>query len=197
MPLIGAGHNILRRMERDRGDDPMAAHALFLVQQENQMKRIALTAALIAVTLSGAALAGEITVGDLRIDQPYARATVPGAPVAGGYMTITNTGSQPDRLVGGSAPFAGKVEIHEMKMQGDVMRMREVAGGLEIPGKGSVTLKPGGYHVMFMKLKEQLKEGEKRTATLVFEKAGKVDLPFAVKSMGRSMKHRGRGMKDK
>lgn len=159
------------------------------------MKRIALTAAFIVGSLAGPAMAGEVTIGDLKIDTPYARATVPGAPVAGGYMTITNTGSQPDRLVGGSAPFAGKVEIHEMKMQGDVMKMREIAGGLEIPAKGSVTLKPGGYHVMFMKLKEQLKEGEKRTATLVFEKAGKVDLPFAVRGMGRGMKHGGHGMK--
>lgn len=159
------------------------------------MKRIALTAALVAATLSGAAVAGEVTVGDLKIDQPYARATVPGAPVAGGYMTITNTGSQPDRLVGGSASFAGRVEIHEMKMQGDVMKMREIAGGLEIPAKGSVTLKPGGYHVMFMKLKEQLKDGEKRTATLVFEKAGKVDLQFAVKNIARGKKHGGHGMK--
>lgn len=159
------------------------------------MKRIALAATLIAGILSGAALAGEVTVGDLKIDQPYARATVPGAPVAGGYMTITNTGSRPDRLVGGSAPFAAKVEIHEMKMQGDIMKMRELTKGLEIPAKGSVTLKPGGYHVMFMKLKEQLMEGEKRTATLVFEKAGKVDLQFAVRSLGRSMKHGGHGMK--
>ncbi len=166
------------------------------------MKHIALIASLIIATLSGTAIAGETAVGDLKIADPYARATVPGAPVAGGYMTITNTGSQPDRLVAGSAPFAGRVEIHEMTMQGDVMRMREIAGGLEIPANGSVTLKPGGYHVMFMKLKEQLKEGENRTATLVFEKAGKVDLDFAVKKIGgrkhggHGMKH-GHGMKDK
>lgn len=159
------------------------------------MKRIVLAAVCTTAALSGTALAGEVTVGGLKIDQPYARATVPGAPVAGGYMTITNTGTQPDRLVGGSAPFAGKVEIHEMKMQGDVMKMRKVAGGLEIPAKGSVTMKPGGYHVMFMKLKEQLKDGEKRTATLVFERAGKVNLSFAVKRMGRNMKHVGHGMK--
>ncbi len=158
------------------------------------MKRTVLNAAFIVAAFSGAALAGEVTVGGLKIDQPYARATVPGAPVAGGYMTITNTGSQPDRLVGGSAPFASKVEIHEMKMQGNVMKMREVVGGLEIPARGSVTLKPGGYHVMFMKLREQLKEGEKRTVTLMFEKAGKVDLPFAVESMRSGKKHHGHGM---
>ncbi len=158
------------------------------------MKRIAFATAFAVATLSDAALAGEVTVGDLKIEQPYARATVPGAPVAGGYMTITNTGSQPDRLIGGSARFAAKVEIHEMKMQGDIMRMREVAGGLEIPANGSVGLEPGGYHVMFIKLREQLQEGEKRTVTLMFEKAGKVDLPFAVKRMRSGKKHRGHGM---
>lgn len=127
-------------------------------------------------------------VGSLEISHPTVRATPPNAPVSGGYLTIKNTGSDADRLIGGSAAFAGKVEVHEMKMDGDVMKMREVEGGLEIPAGGEVVLKPGGLHIMFMKLSERMTEGEKRMVTLEFEKAGTVELEFAVKDVG-SMKH--------
>ena len=147
-------------------------------------------ALLIALT-AGHASSHDVTVGDIAIEDPYARATPPKAPVAGGYMKIVNKGSQPDRLIGGSAPFAGKVEVHEMAMQGDVMKMRELADGLVIPAGGSVDLKPGGYHLMFMKLKTPLKAGEKRKATLIFQKAGKVDVTFDVREIGKSMKHSG------
>lgn len=138
--------------------------------------------AAIAVTaiLVVSAFAHDYKVGPIEIEHPYARATMPGAPVSGGYMVIRNTGTEADRLIAGSVDFAGKVEIHEMKMDGDVMKMREIAGGLEIPAGGEVVLKPGGYHVMFMQLGEQLKEGESRKATLTFEKAGSVDVEFAV-----------------
>jgi hypothetical protein len=74
-------------------------------------------------------------------------------------MTIRNTGDKGDVLIGGSAGFAGMVQIHEMKMDGDVMKMREVEEGLAIPPGGEVMLEPGGYHVMFMQLKESLKAG--------------------------------------
>ena len=113
------------------------------------------------------------------------------AEILGGYMVIKNHGSEPDRLIGGSASFAGKVEVHEMKMDGDVMKMREIKGGLEIPAGGSVTLKPGGLHVMFMKLTEQMNEGETRTVTLEFDKAGSVEmeLPVKVVKPGHSGKH--------
>jgi copper(I)-binding protein len=121
-------------------------------------------------------------VGDLVITNVRAGATVPKAPVAGGYMVIKNNGSASDFLVGGQAAFAGDVQIHEMKMQGDVMKMRELADGLEIPAGGEVMLQPGGYHVMFMKLTEPLKEGENRKATLTFRNAGRVEVEFGVKS---------------
>ena len=127
-----------------------------------------------------AALAHEYKLGNLEIIHPQARATAPGAPVSGGYMVIRNTGSEADRLIAGAADFAGKVEIHEMKMENDVMKMREIEGGLEIPAGGEVVLKPGGYHVMFMKLGEQLNEGEKRKVTLTFEKAGTIEVDFNV-----------------
>ena len=149
-------------------------------------------AALMIVLIASIASAQDYTVGDITIDDPYARATAPKAPVAGGYMKIVNKGSQPDRLIGGQAAFAGKVEIHEMKMQGDVMKMRPLSDGLVIPPGGSVDLKPGGYHLMFMNLKTPLKAGEARDVTLTFEKAGKVDVTFDVRKFGRSA-HGGSG----
>ncbi len=151
-----------------------------------------LTAAALAVSMAGSALAADTMVGDLTISNPAIRATPPKAPVSGGYMLIKNAGSQADRLVGGSVDFAGKTEVHEMKIVDEVMKMREVKGGLEIPAGGEVLLKPGGYHVMFMKLKEQLKEGETRKVKLMFEKAGEVELDFDVKVMMKKkmkMKH--------
>jgi copper(I)-binding protein len=140
-------------------------------------------------TLSTAAFAGDIKVGDLTIEHPAIRATVPGAKVAGGFMMIKNNGKTADRLVSGSADFTQKVEIHEMKVVDEIMRMRELKEGLEIPAGGSVHLKPGGYHVMFIKLKERMLEGEMRKAELVFEKAGKVTIEFSVQSIAKTMQH--------
>jgi periplasmic copper chaperone A len=125
-----------------------------------------------------------IKVGDLQIEQPWSRATPAGAKVAAGYLVITNTGSSADRLTGGSSPAAGKVEIHEMAMKDNVMTMRPMTGGLPIePGK-SLTLAPGGYHLMFENLKSPFKQGSKVKATLQFEKAGKVDVMFDVQAVG-------------
>ena len=95
-------------------------------------------------------------VGTLVIEAPWARATPGGAQVGGGYMKITNTGKDADRLIGGSLPIAGEVEVHEMAMTGNVMKMRRLADGLEIKPGESVELKPGGNHLMFMGLRERL-----------------------------------------
>lgn len=163
------------------------------------MKMRTLLGAMAALALSTASLlAHDYKVGTLEIMHPVARATPPGAPVSGGYMMIKNTGAEADRLIAGSVDFAGKVEIHEMTMDGDVMKMREVEGGLEIPAGGEVELRPGGYHVMFMKLGEQLKPGEKRKATLTFEKAGNVEIEFNVEEIkpGHNMKMDHGKMKD-
>lgn len=126
-----------------------------------------------------------VSVGDLKIMSPIIRATPPNAPVSAGYMMIQNNGSETDRLIGGTAAFAGKVEVHEMKMEGDVMKMRRIDGGLEIPAGGEVTLKSGGLHVMFMKLAEQMVEGETRKISLEFEKAGSVEFELPVKKVER------------
>jgi copper(I)-binding protein len=140
-------------------------------------------AALTAAVLAAPAAAVEIAKGDIVITDPWARATPKGAAVAGGFMQIDNKGTTPDRLVGGTMPLAGRFEVHEMKMDGDVMKMRPVEGGLVIPPGGSVTLKPGSYHVMFMELKEPLVEGATLTGTLTFEKAGTVEVQYPVRAL--------------
>lgn len=151
------------------------------------VQELTLAIAITAMAI-GAAFAADYKVGDLEIVNPQARATLPGAPVSGGYMVIRNIGNEPDRLISASVDFAGKTEIHEMAMENDIMKMRELADGLEIPAGGEVVLKPGGYHVMFMKLQEQLKEGESRKATLVFEKAGPVEVEFLVENIAMMKK---------
>jgi copper(I)-binding protein len=139
--------------------------------------------ALLFAGLHGA-LAHEFKLGDLEIDHPWSRATPPGAQVAGGYMTITNHGSDADRLVSISSDISGKAEVHAMTVKDGVMTMRPVEGGLEIPAGATVALKPGAFHVMFMDLKTPPQQGKTFPATLTFEKAGSVDVEFAVEGMG-------------
>ncbi len=127
-----------------------------------------------------ASAAAEVKVGDLVLSQGFGRATRPGAPVGGGFLTITNNGKEPDTLVGASSPVAGHMEVHEMTMQDGVMKMRELADGLPIPAGKTVVLKPGGYHIMFMQLKAPLVEGKTVEVTLKFAKAGEVTLPLAI-----------------
>ncbi len=140
-------------------------------------------ATLSLATVPGA-LAHDYKAGSLSIGHPWARATPPSAPVAGGYMTLSNAGTETDRLVGGSAEFAERVEIHEMSMANGMMTMRQLPRGLEIRPGEKVELKPGSYHIMFMGLKQQLKEGEQLKGSLVFERAGAVAVEFRIESMG-------------
>ena len=120
----------------------------------------------------------------ISIEKPFSRATPGGSKVGAGYMTITNKGTATDRLVSASSPTAGKVEIHEMKMQNGVMKMRELPGGLPIEAGKSASLAPGGYHLMLMELKAPLKQGDKVPVTLNFEKAGKMDVTLDVQGIG-------------
>ncbi len=147
------------------------------------------TAAAIILGLCTASIAADIKIGDLTIENPAIRATVPNAKVAGGFMIIKNTGKQADHLIAGSAKFARKIEIHEMKVSDGIMRMRKLSNGLEIPAGGSVHLKPGSFHIMFMKLGQQMKEGEKRIAIVEFKNAGKVEVEFTVQSIAATMNH--------
>jgi copper(I)-binding protein len=130
------------------------------------------------------AQAEELTLGNLKIIEPWARATPNGASVGAGYLTITNTGSEPDRLLGGTTAVAGSFEVHEMKMDNGVMKMRPVAGGIEIKPGQTVELKPNGYHIMLMGLKRPLVEGQHFQATLDFAKAGKITADFLIEGVG-------------
>jgi uncharacterized protein YcnI/copper(I)-binding protein len=123
-----------------------------------------------------------VTVGALEISGGFTRATLPNAPVGGGYVSITNKGGEADRLVSAASPVAGVTQIHEMKMEGDLMKMNEVPGGVEIPAGETVSLKPGGLHIMFMQLAQPLVEGTKVPLTLTFEKAGSVEVELSVES---------------
>jgi periplasmic copper chaperone A len=148
------------------------------------LSKTLITALVLAIASLGSIVAQEFKAGDLTIDHPWSRATPAGAKVAAGYMTIVNKGIAPERLIGGSTSVAGRVEIHEMAMKDGVATMRPVAGGLLIePGK-TVTLAPGGYHLMLQDLKAPLKQGDKLQATLEFEKAGKVDVTLDVQTVG-------------
>ena len=148
------------------------------------MNRLHALCLALALALSAApALAQEIKAGDLTIEKPWARATPKGAEVGVGYLVIRNDGAAPDRLTGGSADFA-TVEIHEMAMEGGVMKMRELKDGLVIPAHGTVKLVPSGYHVMFTGLKSPLVKGQSVKATLTFEHAGAIAVDFAVEGVG-------------
>jgi copper(I)-binding protein len=149
------------------------------------MTRISLIlAAVLAAALTMSAQAQDITAGTLKISAPWTRATPKGASVGGGYLTITNTGTAPDRLVSGTSDVSSRFEIHEMSMDNGVMKMRSMPKGLEIKPGETVTFRPGGYHVMFMGLKQPFEQGKRVKATLEFEKAGKVELDFAVEGVG-------------
>jgi copper(I)-binding protein len=148
------------------------------------MIRICLLA--VTMALAGPALAHEYNVGSLNIGHPWARATPKGAAVAGGYLKITNKGKEADRLTGASAAFAGRVEIHEMSEEGGVMKMRHLPKGIEIKPGETVELKPGSIHVMFMNLTSPLVKDQKPRpkGTLVFEKAGTIEIEYAVEAVG-------------
>ena len=146
------------------------------------MTRFAFIAAL-AVFTAGPVQAQDIIAGNLKISTPWARATPKGASVGGGYMTIANSGNAGDRLVGGTSDVSNRLEIHTMSVEGGVMKMRPVAG-VDIKAGQTVEFKPGGYHVMFVGLKQPLEQGQHVKTTLRFEKAGDVAVDFTVKGIG-------------
>ena len=119
----------------------------------------------------------------LRIEQPFARATAPTARAGGAYMTIVNSGATADRLLRVESSAAARAELHTVIKEGDVMRMREVAG-IDVPANGKATLAPGGFHVMLMELKAPLKAGDTAALTLVFEKAGRVEVAVPILPLG-------------
>jgi copper(I)-binding protein len=143
---------------------------------------LAAAVGLTAVMLSPA-IAQEYKAGSIRIEAPWLRAAPAGAQTAAGYLKVENAGKEADRLIGGSVPFAAKLQVHEMSMAGGVMKMRELPKGLEVNPGTTVELKPGSYHLMFEDLKQPLREGDKIKGTLVFEKAGTVEVEYVVRGM--------------
>lgn len=138
------------------------------------------------VLMPVAAFAHSFNKGDIVVDHPWTRATPGAATVGVGYVKITNNGKAADRLTGGTFDGAGALEVHEMKMDGDIMRMRQLKEGFEIGPGATVELKPGGNHLMFTGLTSAIAEGPKRKGTLVFEKAGAVDVEFAIEPIAAS-----------
>lgn len=129
------------------------------------------------------ALVASPALAQVGIDQPWIRATPPGAQVAGGFMTITNKGSAADRLVGATSPVAERVELHVSRHEGGMMKMKQVQG-FDVPANGQFVLKPGGGHMMFVNIKRPIKQGEKIPVTLKFENAGEVKAEYAVVGVG-------------
>ena len=131
-----------------------------------------------------AACASEFVADPIKVSSPWSRATPERAKVGGGFMTVTNTGKEEDRLIGASSEIAGSIEIHEMRIVNGVMMMRHLNPGITIKPGSSIILKPFSHHLMFMDLKQTLVAGQTIKATLVFEKAGKVDIELAVVPLG-------------
>jgi len=141
--------------------------------------RRAACAALLLIVQRGA-IAHDYALGPIAIEHPHARPTAPAQPTGGGYLALTNRGASVDRLVSASAPsVAQRVELHTMRMEGDVMRMREV-GGVDLPPGRKVTLEPGGVHLMLLGLKAPLVAGQRFPMSLTFEKAGRIDVDVTV-----------------
>jgi copper(I)-binding protein len=147
------------------------------------MTRIAFAFVAFLAFLPMSAQAHDYDVGSIHIDHPWARATPKGAKVGGGYMTITNRGTTTDRLISVSASVANRAVIHEMTMDGGVMKMRPLQNGIEIKPGATVELNTEAMHIMFEGLKQPLEEGQRIKGTVVFEKAGSIEVEYAVGGM--------------
>lgn len=135
----------------------------------------------VSLLMCGLALAHDYRAGDIHIDHPYARATMPGQTSGSAYLTLENKGKQGDELISARSPAAQSVEIHTMSMTANhVMRMREVSG-IELKPQEKIVMQPGdGYHLMLLGLKASLKAGDQLPLTLTFKKAGKVETSIYV-----------------
>jgi periplasmic copper chaperone A len=146
-----------------------------------------LATTLTAVTLpllANAALADDYKLGTLEISQPWTRATPKGAETGAGYLTVKNTGSEPDRLISATLSDATTADLHQMTMENGVMKMREIPDGIQIKPGETVTLKPNEYHIMFKGLKQPLVKGQTVAGSLTFERAGSINVEFQVAPAG-------------
>jgi copper(I)-binding protein len=142
-------------------------------------------AAVVALVLPlGYAAAAEFKIDSLVIESPWTRATPKGATIGGGYLDIKNNGTAPDRLLSGSVSAARRLQIHRTTIEDGVAKMREVTAGIEIKPGETIKFEPGESHLMFVNLMQPLHEGEKVRGTLTFERAGTIDIEYAVLGMG-------------
>ena len=175
-------------MNRTRAGGDRRATAAVLVtllalvfQAMIQLPRRAALAAVLAAGLAAAAPALAHGHGPIRITDAWCPPTPPGAPTAGGYLTIANLGKAPDRLTAAASPAAAQVQLHSMTTRGGVMRMRPVTDGLEVAPGQTRAVQPGGeLHLMLIGLKRPLKAGERVPITLAFARAGAVHVDFSV-----------------
>lgn len=147
------------------------------------MRQLPIIVTIIAYFISTTAMATDYKAGSLAISSPWSRATPKGSQMAIGYMTIKNNGTTPDRLIGGSIDVATNFELHSMVMENGIAKMRELKD-VEIGPGQTIEFKPGGSHVMFVDLKHPLSKGDRVSGTLVFERAGKVQIEYNVEGVG-------------
>ena len=144
------------------------------------MLRLSVLAAAFVLTVAGSALAQS---SGIAVTDAWSRATPPGAKAAAAYITIANSGADGDQLVAASTPVAGKAQVHTTINANGVMQMRPVPA-LDVKPGATVTMKPGGYHIMLTELKQPLKVGESFPLHLQFAKAGAVDTTVSVQKIG-------------
>jgi hypothetical protein len=132
---------------------------------------------------------GATPTGVIKVTTPFASATMPGANVGAAYMQVSNTGRSPVVLVSATSPVAAKVEFHTMSMDGNIMRMREITGGIPIPPGGTVNFVPGGMHIMFVGLTQRLAPGSTVPLTLTFNGAPQVTLQMPVQAQSGGHHH--------
>lgn len=142
-----------------------------------------LTLAAITFCMSASAMASDFKAGSIEISSPWSRATPKGAQTAIGYMTIKNNGNTAERLIGGSVDVADRFQLHSMTMENGIAKMRELSD-IEIKPGQTIEFKPGGSHVMFVNLKHPLSKGERISGTLVFKRAGKLQIEYSVEGIG-------------
>jgi hypothetical protein len=142
-----------------------------------------------AVVFAVPSLAHEFTAGDMQIISPHIPQPAANAKAAGGFMAIVNNGSEPDRLIGAESDIAVRTEVHQSKVDASGVGTMEHVDAIEIPPGATVNLEHGGYHIMFMGLAAPLTEGESVKGTLIFEKAGRVEVDFTIDPPGGSHEH--------
>ena len=142
------------------------------------MKKIYVIFLSLLMVVASAYASHEVKLGNLKIENPYARATVPAQKVGGAFLKIENKGAA-DKLIGASSAVAKEVQLHTMSMEGNVMTMREVKA-IDIPANETIKLQPGGFHLMLIDLKGQLKDGDQIPVKLKFEKSGEIEVQFHV-----------------